>query len=141
MEVLVGLGYKSVSLSSDKEGAKSIDAQSTITFMGGIRYFISKGKDVSPYVAGTLLYASGPTIKTEGASDLSYSFMQLAAVFGAQYNLAKNFGIFGHFGIRYDISSINNKPPTGQTWKEYTDKTSALVFGTSAIGAVFYFDL
>ena len=140
LELLIGLGYQSASISSDQAGYKAPDAQSIFSILGGVRFFLNKGKDVSPYVAGTLSYSSGPTTK-DASYDLSKSDFQLAAVFGAQYNLAKNFGIYAHLGIMYDVASSTYKAPTGQSWPDYTAKVSTMVLGTSAIGAVFYFDL
>jgi hypothetical protein len=122
LDLSAGLGYKSETTSYESENSEDQE-HSSMNFQAMLRYFLNKGRDVSPYIGGILNYNSHSDENDEGTDDIGVS-----AVFGGQVFLAKQFAVYGHIALGFTTSSI----------EDYST-TTTLSLGGSAIGAVFYF--
>ena len=137
IDVGIGLSYNSTSTDQQIDLENKTD-ESSFTVEGFIKYFLKKGKDVSPYVGGALLYSSGPN---DESSVLTYtrSAFGLGVFFGGQVFLAKQFAVFGQVGLSY-ISHTTTQDKKSDN-KDLTDTQTNLTIGGSGVGAIFYFDL
>ncbi|MFH1052614.1 MAG: hypothetical protein V1779_16970 [bacterium] len=125
MEVGVGLGYATTSY--DDESDYAPDAGSSINFTAMFKYFLSKGRDVSPFIGGMLEYNTLTQIGAEkGKGGLGF-----AAMFGGQAAIAKNLHVYGYVSLGYysETDETNEVKPTYTT----------ISLGGSGVGAIFYF--
>ena len=138
MDLKIGLGFlrKSTEYSNqDVQDKPTTD----IYFEGMLRYFLSKGKDFNPYIGGDLLYYMLPE-STSGAYKASPSLLGLAAIFGVQGNLTKQLAVYAHLGLTFSQGKVAYTPvSTSGAAYDYTYTEISLM--TSAIGAVFYFEM
>jgi len=129
MEIGVGLGYISKSQGYELNGNTSESSASGLTFQGIFHYYLSKGRDVSPFLGGILSYSS---TSDYGADDPNTE-IGLSAVFGGQAFLAKNFSVYGQIALGYQKQS-SPKDNAGGTYN-----WTYVSLSGSGIGAIFYF--
>jgi hypothetical protein len=127
MEIGVGLGYQSQNYDMDVDGFNAPDPGSELYFTGTFKYFLSKGRDVSPFVGGRLEYSSDLAI---GADD-PVTGLGLGAMFGAQGAIAKNLHIYGYVSLSYFTTSSVDQ--------DVTSTYTYLTLSGSGVGAIFYF--
>jgi hypothetical protein len=127
MELGVGLGYISESYDMDVEGFNAPDPGSQIYFNAMFKYFLSKGRDVSPFIGGLLDYSTVADI----GDDNPKTTLGLGAMFGGQAQIAKNLHIYGFVSLGYKKESEDEQDVT------HTYTTISLI--GSGIGAIFYF--
>ncbi|MFC2130148.1 hypothetical protein ACFLSQ_01815 [Bacteroidota bacterium] len=137
LELGLGIGYQSESYDMDTEGYEAPDAETILYFQAMAKYFLAKGKDVSPYVGGILGYASGPTHATL-SEEVSRTELAIGVIFGGQVFLAKQFAVYGHVALGYSsLSSTTDY--TEPDIDDVTATTSRITLSGSGIGAIFYF--
>lgn len=126
LEIGLGIGYKSTTPTGDDvEG----DAVTEMGFNIYGAYFLSRG-DVNPYITLYLGYFMPPT-EGSGSSEITYSNIDIAAAFGGQVFIAKNFAVYVEAGISFMMENRTaNDKTTGQ---------SIMNLFTSAVGASLYF--
>jgi len=131
MELGVGLGYQTVSYDQDVDNFNAPDPGSTLNFMGMFKYFLAKGRDVSPFVGAMVEYSSDLGI----GEDNSINGLGFGAMFGGQGAIAKNLHIYGYVSLGYYSTSkvINDTDP------EVTEKYTFITLAGSGVGAIFYF--
>jgi len=127
MEVGVGLGYKTENYDVDVEGFQAPDPGTTLNFVGMFKYFLSKGRDVSPFVGGMLEYLS----ETEIGHEDAVTGLGFGAMFGGQAAIAKNLHVYGYVSLGYYSMSSKEDDVT------YT--YTAISLAGSGVGAIFYF--
>jgi hypothetical protein len=138
LDLGLGIGYISNSYSSDEKGYKVPDAENTILLEAMGRLFLNKGKDVSPYVGGLLMYNSYPPVTT-GTSKISKSEFGIAAIFGGQVFIAKGFAVYGHIALGYASYSEKTNPLVNGAFDATKNSINKISLSGSGIGAVFYF--
>jgi hypothetical protein len=136
MDIGVGLGYVSTSYDYDEPGVTEQDPESHFGFQGMFRYFLAKGKDVSPYVGGFISYSSHPGHKSSYGEETK-SDLGLGAIFGGQVFLAKNFAVYGHVALGWNQYTDDFSGKEGV--QDYTNTETTISLSGSGVGAVFYF--
>ncbi len=127
MEIGVGLGYQTRNYDMDVEGFNAPDPGSSMNFTGMFKYFLSKGRDVSPFVGGMIEYSSDLDIGDENA----LTGLGFGAMFGGQAAIAKNLQVFGYVSLGYYSTS--------QEQDEVTHTYTYITLAGSGVGAIFYF--
>jgi len=127
MEIGVGLGYQTVNYDMDVDDFNAPDPGSTLNFIGMFKYFLAKGREVSPFVGGMLEYSSDTDIGEDDAT----TGLGLGAMFGGQGEIAKNLHIYGYVSLGYyKTSSVQD---------EVTHTYTYITLAGSGVGAIFYF--
>lgn len=131
MEIGVGLGYQTRSYDQDVDNFNAPDPGSTLNFSAMFKYFLSKGRDVSPFLGGMLEYSSDLGI----GEDDPETGLGLGAMFGGQGAIAKNLHIYGYVSLGYYSTSqvISNTDPKA------TETYTYITLAGSGVGAIFYF--
>ena len=137
MDVGVGLGFNQESYSSDQEGYEAPDALTTLFFQGMFRYFLSKGKDVSPYVGGILAYYAYPTEEGNNYKE-TQTYIAFGGIFGGQVFIAKGLALYAQIALSYGMDRTAYETSSGGG--DYTWTTSTISLRGSGVGAVFYFN-
>ena len=101
------------------------------TYLGftvGVRKYLSTN-DFAPFVGGQVTYAQADADDAAGAAIFDMSVFDLAATFGAEYFLSKNFSLEGAIGIGLG------------KWEDNVGNTDGTYLGTRTVGvhANFYF--
>jgi len=111
--------------------------KTTLGLKAMLKYFLMKGKDVSPFVGGYINYISYPTEEGSTYED-KYSLLGIGGIFGAQAFLAKGFAVYGYAALGYEVKSFNRNFIGSQPDENATYTTISLT--GSGVGAVFYFN-
>ncbi len=134
MELGAGLGLSSVSYDYENEDSEP-DSESTLHFVAIGKYFLDRGRDVSPYVGARIGYSSYPG-ESEYYEDYSRTNFSIGALFGGQVFLAKQFAVYANIGLGYSMLSENYESQGGD---DATNSKTTISLDGSSIGAVFFF--
>ena len=134
MELGAGLGLSSVSY--DYESDDEPDSESTLHFVAIGKYFLDRGRDVSPYIGASLNYSSYPGEEREYYENYSKSSFGLGAFFGGEVFLAKQFAVYAQIGLGYSMYNVSYETQSGD---DHTNSRTTISLDGSSIGAVFFF--